>query len=238
MGGYTNPYISWNTPDSINNGLYYNQVTPNGFSNLYGLLGQNQTYGLTNNSSFYQDLTSKYGWTPEQVNYLKNNPALQNELFQKGYLYGNQGNLAKPVDANIQDIVANRMANPNYQFNNYAGKGNNFGFNNDKDLFSKGMNSEGQTTWGGATGFQWAGAGIQTAFGLFNAYQAYQANKLAKAQFEDQKRLNHANYQMQAKAYNNNLRNQQSGRGYIGMSGSAKRALGAEYKTRAAAEDY
>lgn len=101
-----------------------------------------------------------------------------------------------------------------------------------------GRNEAGQSTWNGGTAFQWAGMGLNTAFGLFNAYQGYQAQKLAKAQFEDQKRLNHANYQMQAKAYNNNLRNQQSGRGYIGMSASAKRTLGKEYETRKAKDDY
>lgn len=101
-----------------------------------------------------------------------------------------------------------------------------------------GINADGQRTFLGGTGYQWAGVGLNTAFGLFNAYQGYQANKLAKAQFEDQRKLNHANYRMQAKAFNNNLRNQQSGRGYIGMAGSAKRALGAEYQTRKADDDY
>lgn len=102
----------------------------------------------------------------------------------------------------------------------------------------KGINANGQSTWLGGTGFDWAGLGLNTAFGLFNAYQGYQMNKLAKAQFEDQRKLNHANYRMQAKAFNNNLRNQQSGRGYIGMNGSAKRALGAEYQSRKADDDY
>ena len=102
----------------------------------------------------------------------------------------------------------------------------------------KGINANGQSTWLGGTGFDWAGLGLNTAFGLFNAYQGYQMNKLAKAQFEDQRKLNHANYRMQAKAFNNNLRNQQSGRGYIGMTGSAKRALGAEYQSRKADDDY
>lgn len=102
----------------------------------------------------------------------------------------------------------------------------------------KGINANGQSTWLGGTGFNWAGLGLNTAFGLFNAYQGYQMNKLAKAQFEDQRKLNHANYRMQAKAFNNNLRNQQSGRGYIGMNGSAKRALGAEYQSRKADDDY
>lgn len=101
-----------------------------------------------------------------------------------------------------------------------------------------GINADGQKTFLGGTGYQWAGVGLNTAFGLFNAYQSYQSQKLAREQFEDQKRLNHANYRMQASAFNNNLRNQQSGRGYIGMSGTAKRTLGAEYQTRKAENDY
>lgn len=109
---------------------------------------------------------------------------------------------------------------------------------NGNGWFDKGINTNGQTTFGGATGYEWGSLGLNTAFGLFNAYQGYKAQKLAQQQFEDQKRLNHANYRMQAKAFNNNVRNQQSGRGYIGMSGSAKRALGAEYQTRKAEDDY
>lgn len=109
---------------------------------------------------------------------------------------------------------------------------------NGNGWFDKGINANGQAIYGGATGYEWGSLGLNTAFGLFNAYQGYQAQKLAKAQFQDQRNLNHANYQMQAKAFNNNLRNQQSGRGYIGMSGSAKRALGAEYQTRKANDDY
>lgn len=106
------------------------------------------------------------------------------------------------------------------------------------NLFGYGVNKEGQTVWGGATGSQWAGLGLQTAFSAFNAYQSYKAQKLAKEQWEDQKRLNHANYQNQAKAYNNSMRNQMSGRGYIGMTSQAKQTLGKEYNTRKAKEDY
>ena len=83
---------------------------------------------------------------------------------------------------------------------------------NGNGWFDKGINTNGQTTFGGATGYEWGSLGLNTAFGLFN--------------------------RMQAKAFNNNVRNQQSGRGYIGMSGSAKRALGAEYQTRKAEDDY
>lgn len=106
------------------------------------------------------------------------------------------------------------------------------------ELFGYGKNADGQTVWGGATGAQWAGLGLQTAFGAFNAYQAYKSQKLAKEQWEDQKRLNHANYQNQAKSFNNSMRNQMSGRGYIGMTSQAKQTLGKEYNTRKAKEDY
>lgn len=105
-------------------------------------------------------------------------------------------------------------------------------------LFGYGKNADGQTVWGGATGAQWAGLGLQTAFGAFNAYQSYKAQKLAREQWEDQKRLNHANYQNQAKSFNNSMRNQMSGRGYIGMTSQAKQTLGKEYNTRKAKEDY
>lgn len=108
----------------------------------------------------------------------------------------------------------------------------------DGSLFGWGKNEHGQTVFGGATGAQWAGLGLQTAFSAFNAYQSYKAQKLAREQWEDQKRLNHANYQNQAKAYNNSMRNQMSGRGYIGMTSQAKETLGREYNTRKAKEDY
>lgn len=153
------------------------------------------------------------------------------------------------MQPNAVNQTVNQVANPvspyatagsvqNIQGTDMVSLGNGAWTSRDGGWFSKGINADGQTTYGGATGFQWAGAGINTALGLFNAYQSYQASKLAKAQFEDQRALNHANYRMNAKAFNNNLRNQQSGRGYIGMSGSAKRALGEEYNKRKAQEDY
>lgn len=149
---------------------------------------------------------------------------------------------AKPVYSAPQSTVnpATNTVNPattNINGTPYTAVGQN-GAMVATDGSFKGINANGQSTWLGGTGFDWAGLGLNTAFGLFNAYQGYQMNKLAKAQFEDQRKLNHANYRMQAKAFNNNLRNQQSGRGYIGMNGSTKRALGAEYQSRKADDDY
>ena len=105
-------------------------------------------------------------------------------------------------------------------------------------MFGWGKDQYGNTTLGGATGFQWAGAGLGAMQALYGMYQGNKQMKMAKEAFDEQKRLSHANYQMQAKAYNNNLRNQQSGRSFSGMSGSAMRTLGSEYRTRRAKDDY
>lgn len=106
------------------------------------------------------------------------------------------------------------------------------------NLFSQGTDQYGNTTFGGGTGLQWLGAGLQGLTGLYGLYNGHQALKLARQNFAEQKALNHANYKMQAQSYNNSLRNQQSGRGYIGMSGSAMRTLGKEYKDKRAEETY
>lgn len=105
-------------------------------------------------------------------------------------------------------------------------------------MFGWGEDKYGNTTLGGATGFQWAGAGLGALQALYGMYQGNKQMKMTKEAFDEQKRLSHANYQMQAKAYNNNLRNQQSGRSFSGMSGAAKRTLGSEYRTRRAKDDY
>lgn len=127
------------------------------------------------------------------------------------------------ANGTIKDITANVNSNDTVSSNS---------------LFGWGKNQYGQTTFGGGTGLQWLGAGLGAATSLYGMYNANKAMKLAKQNFEEQKLLNHANYQMQAKAYNNNLRNQQSGRSFTGMSGSARRTLGQEYQTRKAKEDY
>lgn len=88
------------------------------------------------------------------------------------------------------------------------------------------------------TAMDWGNFAFGAATSLYNMYNSNRQYKMAKAQMEDMQRMNHANYQMQAKAYNNNLRNQQSGRSFNGMSGSAKATLGREYNTRKAKDDY
>lgn len=92
---------------------------------------------------------------------------------------------------------------------------------------------QGQLTLGDVGKFA-IGAGIQG----FNMYQQHKANKLAKQQFEEMKALNRANYRNSAKAFNNSLRNQQSGRSFGGMDGMAKSQLGREYNARKVEENY
>lgn len=101
-----------------------------------------------------------------------------------------------------------------------------------------GTDQFGNKTFMGGTGLQWAGFGANLGLGLWGAYQQHKQTKLAQQAFEEQKALQRANYKMQAKSFNNSLRNQQSGRGFVGMSGSAKRTLGREYDARKAEETY
>ena len=104
--------------------------------------------------------------------------------------------------------------------------------------FGWGTDQFGNSTFAGGTGLQWAGFGANLGLGLWGAYQQHKQTKLAQQAFEEQKALQRANFKMQAKSYNNSLRNQQSGRGFVGMSGSAKRTLGREYDSRKAEETY
>lgn len=115
--------------------------------------------------------------------------------------------------------------------NTAGGIGNNSTFGWSTDQF-------GNSTFAGGTGLQWAGFGANLGLGLWGAYQQHKQTKLAQQAFEEQKALQRANFRMQAKSYNNSLRNQQSGRGYVGMSGSAKRTLGRDYDARRAEETY
>ena len=105
-------------------------------------------------------------------------------------------------------------------------------------IFSEGTDRYGNTTYGGATALQWGQMGLGALTGLYGMYQGNKQLKLSQQNFEEQKALNRANYKNQARAFNNTLRNQQSGRGYIGMSGAAKRSLGQEYNARKAEETY
>ena len=105
-------------------------------------------------------------------------------------------------------------------------------------LFGWGTDMQDNTTFGGGTGLDWLKGGIGAATSLYGLYQGNKQLKLARDNFEEQKALSRANYQNQAKAFNNSLRNQQSGRSFSGMSGSAKRTLGREYDERKANEKY
>lgn len=92
--------------------------------------------------------------------------------------------------------------------------------------------------FGGLSGLQWAGAGLNLATGLAGMYESHKGRKLAEKNFEEQKALNHANYKASARSFNNTLANQQSGRGYIGMGKTTMRQLANEYQRKRLEEDY
>lgn len=214
--------IIWNGTDA--NNLAFNNNIGRNWDNGFGLWGDTQTFGFQNNSPIFNNLQSKYGWSADEVNYLKTNPQLQNQLFQNGTFSLNNGNVIKAGDMNARSQVQAAMNG-----NGTTGGG----------LFGgTGTDQFGNKTFMGGTGLQWAGFGANLGLGLWGAYQQHKQTKLAQQAFEEQKALQRANYKMQAKSFNNSLRNQQSGRGFVGMSGSAKRTLGREYDARKAEETY
>lgn len=214
--------IIWNGTDA--NNLAFNNNIGRNWDNGFGLWGDTQTFGFQNNSPIFNDLQSKYGWSADEVNYLKANPQLQNQLFQNGTFSLNNGNVIKAGDMNARSQVQAAMNG-----NGTTGGG----------LFGgTGTDQFGNKTFAGGTGLQWAGFGANLGLGLWGAYQQHKQTKLAQQAFEEQKALQRANYKMQAKSFNNSLKNQQSGRGFVGMSGSAKRTLGREYDARKAEETY
>lgn len=214
--------IIWNGTDA--NNLAFNNNIGRNWDNGFGLWGDTQTFGFQNNSPIFNDLQGKYGWSADEVNYLKSNPQLQNQLFQNGTFTLNNGNVIKAGDMNARSQVQAAMNG-----NGTTGSG----------LFGgTGTDQFGNKTFMGGTGLQWAGFGANLGLGLWGAYQQHKQTKLAQQAFEEQKALQRANYKMQAKSFNNSLRNQQSGRGFVGMSGSAKRTLGREYDARKAEETY
>lgn len=214
--------IIWNGTDA--NNLAFNNNIGRNWDNGFGLWGNTQTFGFQNNSPIFNDLQGKYGWSADEVNYLKSNPQLQNQLFQNGTFTLNNGNVIKAGDMNARSQVQAAMNG-----NGTTGGG----------LFGgTGTDQFGNKTFAGGTGLQWAGFGANLGLGLWGAYQQHKQTKLAQQAFEEQKALQRANYKMQAKSFNNSLRNQQSGRGFVGMSGSAKRTLGREYDARKAEETY
>lgn len=214
--------IIWNDTDA--NNLAFNNNIGRNWDNGFGLWGDTQTFGFQNNSPIFNDLQGKYGWSADEVNYLKSNPQLQNQLFQNGTFTLNNGNVIKAGDMNARSQVQAAMNG-----NGTTGGGLFGGTSTDQ---------YGNRTFAGGTGLQWAGFGANLGLGLWGAYQQHKQTKLAQQAFEEQKALQRANYKMQAKSFNNSLRNQQSGRGFVGMSGSAKRTLGREYDARKAEETY
>lgn len=214
--------IVWNATDA--NNLAFNNYIGRNPSNGFGLWGDTQTYGFQANSPILSDLQSKYGWTADEVKYLQNNPQLQNQLFQNGTFQLNNGSVIKNGDMNARSQVQAAM-------NGNGATGDGLFGGTSTDQF-------GNRTFMGGTGLQWLGGAAQLGMGLWGAYQQNKQLKLAQQAFEEQKALQRANFKMQAKSYNNSLRNQQSGRGYVGMSGSAVRTLGQEYDRRKADETY
>jgi len=225
---------------------------------MLGLAGANNSHGFYTGqvgggnglwgTSLWQDPTyTQYSLNQDVINQLKaagyseqllNNKAYVTNQIQLGNIKANQNGLVdvlvKPEDFNSGNYQA-------FSKGQASGSINEFGLNvqsGNNSMFGWGEDQYGNTTLGGATGFQWVGAGLGAMQALYGMYQGHKQMKMAKEAFDEQKRLSHANYQMQAKAYNNNLRNQQSGRSFSGMSGAAQRTLGSEYRTRKAKDDY
>lgn len=88
------------------------------------------------------------------------------------------------------------------------------------------------------SGLQLGQLALQGVGTLWGMYQGNKQMKMAQQQFQEQKALNHANFRNQAKTLNAQYRDQMSGRGYVGMSSSAKQALGDEFRRRKVEEDY
>lgn len=187
------------------------------------------------NNKLLNDLS---GYSPQDqntiFNALKQNPNLANQL-----KLGNESINNILVDwgetNNAGSILGNNGGNS--IFNGIFGTDN----NGDSRFFGmKGVENAktGQMEYAGATPFQWGMGALGAASTLYGMWQGNKQLKLAKANFEEQKALQRANYENQAKAYNNSLRNQQSGRSFSGMSGSAKRTLGREYDARKVRESY
>ena len=208
-------------------GTYGTRTLDNGVNNLWGLTGNNYqnnfnagslSTALGNNGiNVGQDLNDA-GW----MNFLQQQNQLS--LNDKGNaVLGNAFQNQQAYDA-LKLQYQNGLKNGSINANGTVGFG--------------GTDQFGNKTFMGGTGLQWAGFGANLGLGLWGAYQQHKQTKLAQQAFEEQKALQRANYKMQAKSFNNSLRNQQSGRGFVGMSGSAKRTLGREYDARKAEETY
>ena len=210
-----NQAFNWGNVNSVSNpltGVYNRTTTPSFFGNSTAI-----NLDISGNKTLLSNLGNTDIWnklTPEQQQYVANN-----------FIGGQTGNY-------LQTVSPEQLNN---DLNNFANK--NFGADLKNTSFT-GTDQFGNKTYFGGTGLQWAGFGANLGLGLWGAYQQHKQTKLAQQAFEEQKALQRANYKMQAKSFNNSLRNQQSGRGFVGMSGSAKRTLGREYDARKAEETY
>lgn len=112
---------------------------------------------------------------------------------------------------------------------------------NSQNVQPQGLFAQAKHWWNNSS-FQDKGAALQgavsTATSLWDMYQENRAYKLAKAQWEEQKALQRANYTNSAKAMNALYRDQQSGRSTTLMSNSAKQSLRNNYQSRKVKESY
>lgn len=192
----------------------------------------NQSRFTTDSALTYDAKTDSIGFSGLSENVVNNSSNNSGNIFTNAL-----GALGKPVIG--QDNVFSNFAKQ-------SGFGDKYGsisdIMNDSSLSDKAKENilgsynqfqNSQVTWGDVGKF---GLGLATTG--WNMYNQHKALKMQKEAFNETRAMNRANYAMQAKAYNNNLRNQQSGRSFNGMSGSAKLALGREYNSRKANETY
>nr|DAX34525.1 MAG TPA: hypothetical protein [Caudoviricetes sp.] len=194
----------------------------------------NGTYNVANWGN-YTNANGAWSFNP---NSSWNNTLSQNSLFQNMNQAQQQGFTPFLMSQGVDPLKVSQSQIDGYAKTYLSGKGANLGNTNNNSFFGFGSDQFGNKTFAGGTGLQWAGFGANLGLGLWGAYQQHKQTKLAQQAFEEQKALQRANYKMQAKSFNNSLRNQQSGRGFVGMSGSAKRTLGREYDARKAEETY
>lgn len=232
MGDYS-PIINAYGNNLANGNVLYTNRTIGGNDGLFG------------SSLFASPQQQMFGLNSDGINFLKDkgfnadmlgDSGFTNYVFQKGgFSTTNNGGL----NINLSpDQLKQAYADYNAGIANKTINNNGFSNNSGNSLFGFGKDANGNTTFAGGTGLQWLGGAAQLGMGLWGAYQQNKQLKLAQQAFEEQRALQRANFKMQAKSYNNSLRNQQSGRGYVGMSGSAVRTLGRDYDSRKADETY
>lgn len=202
---------------------WYSFIT-NPLNNWWNGDGQNGNYGVSGKLGMGTNgaLQRGYDYRMGQDN------------FMQGYIGDNwQGvqKLALDTDAYNKAVEASKLGDVGAQ--EYLKQADQA-----KAQYNAGLNAYNSSMKNQVTGLDWANFGLSAVSNLYGMYQSHKNYKLNKANFEEQKALNRANYMNQAKAFNNTLRNQQSGRSFEGMSGASTRALGREYNTRKANETY